>query len=323
MGTPKKKYKAQKVLASPAIAEKIRLLNTGRETGQKLRVEALPNILEGIRDILFPFIPWLDKTIFPEAAFVDCPVPKAFERRRGVRLFESGIMDIWLERSGKWFLRFRGSYRPETPYQETDSQQLAEILLQRSDDFLKWSLRDMGILDGIPFLKNVALYNVMFLQFVSQCFKSVKSLIEEREKRLHVMKEWLSLFYEFNQSLDPLTSQGKEVSIKGYSVFKDHPRGFSRCTADYFCPEALEPFWEVLKERKGRSADSEYKEFVSEFNFKSLGDLLQQLGWAFDEIKKTNKDADAKHLFGCTSGRLPFSEEEIEILRKLVNSITV
>lgn len=322
MGTPRKKYKAQKVLVSPAIAEKIRLLNAGRETGQKLGDEALPDVLERIKDILLPLIPWLDKSIFPEAAFVDHPAPKALERRRGVRLFESGIIDIWLERSGKWFLRFRGSYRPETPYQEADSQQLAEIMLQKSDNFLKWSSRNIGILEEIPFLKNVTLYNVIFLQFVSQCFKAIKSLIEEREKRLHIMKEWLGLLYEFNQSLDPLIGCGKEVSMKGYSIFKDHSRGTSRSTADYFCPEVLKPFWKVSKEREGRSADSEYKEFVSEFSFGSIGDLLQRLGWAFDEIKKTDKDADAKHLFGRTSGRLPFSEEEIAVLRKLIDSIT-
>lgn len=321
MGTPKKKYKAQKVLVSPAIAEKIRLLNAGKETGQKLGAEAFPDVLEGIKDILLPLVPWLDKPIFPEAAFVDHPAPKALERRRGVRLFESGIMDIWLERSGKWFLRFRGSYCPETPYQEADSQQLAEIMLQKSDDFLKWSSRNMGILEEIPFLKNVALYNVMFLQFVSQCFKTIKSLIEEREKRFRIMKEWLSLLYEFNQSLDPLIGCGKEVSMKGYSIFEDHSRGTSRSTADYFCPEALKPFWEVLKERGGRS-ESEYKEFVTEFSFESIERLLQRLGWAFDEIKKTDKDADAKHLFGRISGRLPFSEEEIAVLRKLIDSIT-
>jgi len=322
MGTPKKKYKAQKVLVSPAIAEKIRLLNAGKETGQKLGAEGLPNVLEGLRDILLPLVAWLDKPIFHDAAFVDCPTPKAFEKRRGVRLFESGIVDIWLERSGKWFLRFRGSHRSETTYQEMDSQQLAEILLQKSDDFLKKSLRNVGILEGIPFLKDVASYNVMFLQFVSQCFKSVKTLIEEREKRLRIMKDWLGLLYEFNQSLDPLVGHGKEISMKGYSIFEDHSRGTSRCTADYFCPEALKPFWKVLKNRPIRS-ESEYRKFVTEFSFDSLGDLLQRLSWAFDEIEKTNEGADAKDLFGRTSGRFPFTEGEIAVLKKLVDSITI
>ena len=319
MGMPKRKHEVQKRLMSPAIAEKIRLLNVGKETGQKLGAEALPDVLKGLRDILLPLIPWLDKPIFPEAAFVDCHTPKIFERRRGVRLFESNIIDIWLERSGKWFLRFRGSHRPEIPYQETDSQQLAEILLQKSDDFLKWSLSDVGILESIPFLKNVALYDVMFLRLVSQCFKSVKSLIEEREKRLSVMMEWMNLLGEFNQSLDPLTINREGVSIKSYSIFKDNPGGFRRYTADYFYQEALKPFWEVLKDQS--RPESQYREFVTEFNFDSLGDLLLRFGWTFDEIKKTDKDADAKYLFGRTSGRLPLTEEEIDALKKLIDSI--
>jgi hypothetical protein len=201
-----------------------------------------------------------------------------------------------------------------------NSQQLAEIMLQKSDDFLKRSLRNASILEEIPFLKAIALYNTMFSWFFSQFFEATKALIEEREKRLRIMGEWLNLLHEFSQSLDPLISQGKEILIRGYSIFRDHERGTSRCTEDYFCSEALEPFWEMLKNR--HSVCSEYKEFVTEYSSKSLEDLLQRLGWIFDEIKGAGKDADANSLFGRSTGRLPLTEEEIAVLKKLVNSIT-
>lgn len=100
MGTPEKKHKVQREPMSPTIAEKIRLLEFGKGIGQGLEFEKLPDVLDEVKEIFLPLAPWLDKPIFPEAAFVDCSVPKAFERKRGVRLFDSGIMDIWLERSG-------------------------------------------------------------------------------------------------------------------------------------------------------------------------------------------------------------------------------
>ncbi|MBL7084208.1 MAG: hypothetical protein ISS41_11365 [Candidatus Aminicenantes bacterium] len=321
MGTPKKKYESQKELIPPAIAKKIRLLEAGKKMGQELKIDMLPNVFEEVRSVILPLVPWLDKPIFPEASFVDCPVPKAFKRKRGVRLFESSIIDIWLERSGKWFLRFCGSHRSEATFQEVDSHRLAEIMLQKLDDFLERSSGDAGIMEGAPFTKDIVLYNMMFMRFVSQCFESVKTLVKAREERLRIMGEWLNLLYEFSQSLDPLIGQGREVLIKGYSIFEDHARGTGRCTDDYLCSEALESFWEVLKNRNSVRSGSKYRESIAEYRIESLGDFLRRLNWIFDEVKKTGEDADANSLFGHNTGRLPFTEKEMVVLRELVNAI--
>lgn len=322
MGTPKKKYRRQRELVSPTIAERFQMLEIGKKTGQELNFEKLPDVLEGAKGILLPLVSWLDKPIFPEAEFVNYPAPKEFQRKRGVRLFESGVIDIWLERSGMWFLRFRGFDRPQAIFQEVDSRQLAEIMLQKSDDFLRRSLKEVSILEEMPFLKDVALYDTLFLRFLSQFFKTAKSLIEEREKRLRLMGEWLNLLDDFSQSLDPLISQGKTVSIKGYSIWEEHKRGTSRCTEDYLCPEALKPFWETLKSR--HSVRSKYREFVTEHSFESLEELLRRLGWIFEEIKRARSrdETSADSLFGSNTGRLEFTEEEIAVLKKLVDSIT-
>lgn len=321
MGTPKKKQESRRELISPAVAEKIRLLMTGKRMSQELKVDMFPNVLEGVKDILLPLVSWLDKLIAPEVAFADCPVPKVLEKRRGVRLFESGVMDIWLTRSGKWFLCFRGSDRPKRAHREVNSRQLAKIMLRKSDYFLRRSLRNADILEEIPFLKDIAFYNVMLVQFVSQCFESVKTLIKAREERLCIMKEWLNLLHEFGQSLDPLVSHDRTVLAKGYSIFGRTRHGESRCTADYLCPEALGPFWEVLENREPE--DRGYREHVTEHDLESLEDLLERIGYIFDEIKKTKEDATANSIFGFSSGRLPFTEEEVAVLKEIVDSVAV
>ncbi len=325
MGTPKKKHRRQKELVSPIVAEKIRLLEEGKKMSQELKVGLLPDFFGRIKDILLPLIPWLDKPIFPRAAFIDHSVPKVFQRRRGVRVFDSGIIGIWLERSGKWFLRDSESDHYETVYQEVDSQRLAEIMFQKSDYFLKRFSRDSVILEEVPFLKDIVFYNMMFVRFASQCFESVKVLVEAREKRLNIIKEWLNLLNEFGQSLDPLIGQGKNVLIKGYSIFEERKhgrRGTSRCTADYLCSEALNPFWEVSKGRHSRYPQGgEYREIVSDYTSESLEELLRRLSWICDEIKETGEGADANSLFGRSTGRLSLTEGEIVVLRELVNSI--
>ncbi len=321
MGTPKKKYRRQRELTLPTLVEKFRLLEIGKETGMGLKLEKLPDIIEEGKQILLPLVPWLDKPIFPEAEFADRLAPVKFKKKRGVRVFESEIIDIWLERSGMWFLRFRGLDRSRTPFQEVDSQHLAKIMLKKSDGFLKRYLRKTSFLEEMPFVKNIALYNILVLHFLSELFKTVKSLIEEREKRLSLMGERLNLLHDYNQALDPLISQGKKAEMKGYSIFEEHSRGISRSTGDYFCPEALKPFWEILKNRP--SDPSKYIEFVTEFSFESLEKILQRLSWIFEEIEgaRSREMTTPKSLFGYNSGRLEFMEEEIKVLEKLVRSI--
>lgn len=218
-------------------------------------------------------------------------------------------------------MRFRGLHRSSATFQEVNSQQLAGIMFQKSNDFLERFLRDVSILGGIPFLKNITLYNVVFPWFLSQCFETVKVLVEAREKRLRIMRERLNLLYEFSQSLDPLVSKGKEVLIKGYSIYKEGERGRGRCTSDYLCSEALEPFWEVSKNRSSRCS-GQYRENICEHSIESLEAFLLRIGYIFSEIKEADEDADANSLFGRSSGRLPFIEEELMVLRKLVDSIT-
>ncbi len=175
MGTPKK-FSVRKNLGSPTIAEKIRLLSAGKEMGQSLSLEKLPTILEETKTILLPLVEWLDKPLFSEEQFMSVS-PKTFPKKRGMCLFEAYFMNIWLERSGLWFVRIRNS-TPEENYRELDSKQLAKLMIEKSDDFLRLSLRDERFLKEVVFFNDVALYNALVLYFLSLFFQSVAALLK-------------------------------------------------------------------------------------------------------------------------------------------------
>lgn len=172
MGTPKKKDVREKVLESPTLAEKIRLLEIGKEIGQGLNLEKLPDVLEEVREILLPLVPWLGKPLFSEGQFMNCPLPKIFQKKRAMLLLWAGFIKIWLERSGRWFLQL--SDGQDTVYKEANSQELAETMLRKSGDFLKAFLRNAGFLEKekTVFLKDIALYHALFLCILFQFFKN-------------------------------------------------------------------------------------------------------------------------------------------------------
>lgn len=320
MGSPKKKNVSQKELKPPTVAEKIRLLEIGKEIGRSQDFESLLDILEESKGILFPLVPWLDKPFLLGEQFMGCPVPITFQKKRAIHLFSVNFLHIWLERSGKWLLWIRGAGK-DGFFRDANSRQLAEIMLQKSDDFLKEFIKDDNFLVELAFLKEIALYYAIFLSVLPQFFKAVMALVKEREKRLQIMRERLNLLDDFVQSLDPLISQGKEVSIKEYSIWRDHERGTSRYTGDYLCPEALKPFWEVIKKQPKPMG---YRQHIDEYCPGSLEDFFWRVCYFFEEIAgaKSRGHADANSLIGFNSGRLPFTEKELMIIEEIVDSIT-
>lgn len=299
MGTPEK----------IELAEKIWLLNIGKELGQKLSIKDLPAILTKVKEIIFPLIEWLDK-----------PAPA---RKRGMLFFGSRFLNVWLERSGRWFVNF-GIHGPDPEKKVfyADSQQLAEIMIERLEEFLNLYLIDRNFLKELPFLRDIVLYDAMVLRVLARFFEDVEKQLQEREERIRLMKERLNLLGDFSQSLDPLLSQGRIISMKGYSIFNEDEHGSHRCTEDYLCPEALGLFWEVVKGLRSGGSDK-YYEFISEYHLRSLKEILRRVGWIIEEIPKARSrgDIDAKSLFGCNSGRLPLTEKELGVLKKLVDSI--
>ncbi len=127
---------------------------------------------------------------------------------------------------------------------------------------------------------------------------------------------------EFVQSLDPLVSQGKTVKIETYSIFFHHEHGYSSVSDSYFCPEALEPFWNEIKAR--RQGSSGYEEQVSEYHFNSLGRFLQRMVWVSEEIQKEREKSrePGEAAINYRTGRLPLTEGELKIIEEAVRSIT-
>ncbi|MBU3901495.1 hypothetical protein KKF25_02520, partial [Patescibacteria group bacterium] len=252
-----------------------------------------------------------------------CPSPKGLQKARAMRLYSERFIAIWLERSGAWLVRLDRSGNDES-YQRVDSQQLAEIMLQESGNFLKQSLhwRVDGLAEEIPPVKDIASYNALIPCVLSHFFKNAQEMIEERESKLHAMRERLSLLGEFVQSLDPLISQGKTVEIKDYTIFSHYERGASSVTDSYFCPEALEPFWNEIKAR--RQGSSGYEEHVSKYHFNSLGQFLQRMVWVSEEIQKERerRREPGEAAVNFRTGRLPLTEGEFKAIEEAVMSIT-
>ena len=331
MGTPKTSSVPQE-LRRPAIAEKVRLLNFGSAARKKLNLKELPGILQEMKMILFPLVPWLDKPVFSDGGILgNYHPPAAFHKKRAMLIFNGsnygGFLDIMLERSDAWFVRIHPSDRHgDSSYCEADSVELARLIIQRKEALLKLSLGNTNaaehFTDKVDFLEEIALYNGI-LQMLSGCFETVAQSLNEREERIRIMRERLALLNDFAESLDPLLAEARTMSLPEYSIFDHHSRGTSRYTGDYFCEDDLKPFWEHIK-KVSLSWSGSYRMMCCASNVRSLSEFLRRVAYHVNEVVRAKSEGrtDAASLTGFTgAGRLPFSSNELGILRKLVGSI--
>ena len=310
MGTPKE-------LFPPTIARKIELLEFGRKTGKRLDVNDFADVLEETAKTILPLVPWLDKQVFNKTFVKRHDVPEKYRRKRGLFLFrERGVVSVYLQRSGKWFLCFNDTFlsifnNPCSIFCEINSELFAMVFWEHSKYFLSKGGRLVE--KEAPFMKDVFLYHDIVLNFVSQCFESIRKLIEEKEKRINTMKDWMNLGIDFSESLDPLTSTDKEIEVERFCMWKDEIKGprRSRLTGSYFCPKALDLFWESVKDRKhiGDGWDVEQTD-IDTFSPESLQRFLEKIYWNFEEAEKEN-----------VLGRGPITDSEIEVLKKVVESL--
>ncbi len=321
MGTPSNTSQELKV---PTIAEKTQVIDAGRKIGSRMRLKGFCEILENMKTILLPFVQWLDK---PVNGIWDAPI--AFFNMRGMLIFEVPnthleLPSVALERSGEWFIKTRNSDGGWV-FHNASSERLAELFLKEEESLIKLSLegyRDISryFIEKAGFMRKIAAYNGI-LFFVSKCFETVDQAIKEREIRIRIMKERLALLKDLSGSLDPLLASGRIVEVPRYSIFSHDSHGERRSISDYFSLDAVEPFWKYLDSRpSGRNG---YKAFVNSAAFRSVPDLIQRMIWEVKEIwsAESNQKTDASSLFGYSSGRLPFTDEEVQVIKKLVDSI--
>ena len=320
MGTPKSKSE----LKECNIIEKIELLNLGKEIGKELDISKLTVIFEKTKEILLPLVEWLDKPIFADKKW---SIPKKFQDKRGLLLFEASFITIWLQRSGRWFISndlyniYSGSGEKSPREFEVSSAELTAALKKRIKRFLEISLRiyNQNFLENFPFIENLAVYQALILSVLPKFFENVNRVIKEREDRLQIIKSRLNSMDEFTRSLDPLASRGKSIQMKGYSIFGNDPGRSSRYTADYFCKEAINLFWQIANERHDKER---FKEYDGERSFESIKSFLEYLASQLNEIDESKRGnrTNVKSLFGFSSGRLPFSKGELKVIKKAVDS---
>lgn len=299
----------------PSVSEKIKALRKGEKIGGMLKpsIAILEEVLETIKGIILVMVSGLDETILSEEDAKKTSL-KAFSRSRGVKLYDEDSMVIWLERGGKWFVRFYGE--PHSKLRAMDSRLLAKAILEKSDSFLRKFRFAFGAEETL--LNELALYQVICIELPLCFIKNISEIKKRREEKYRLMEERIHLLKDFVDSLDPLLNKGEELKLRECSIFHTHSDrpGYSKNTSDYFHPEALKPFWEIYKHCPDRER---YHLYESNFTAKSLHDVLWRMSRIFEGISRA-EGKGAKEIWGIDR-RLPLTTEEREVLRDFVSSI--
>ncbi|KKW37075.1 MAG: hypothetical protein UY81_C0004G0004 [Candidatus Giovannonibacteria bacterium GW2011_GWA2_53_7] len=328
MGTPRGKKQNDRPELELSVAEKERLFVAARKIRKQLNPAVLAEILEQVRAILLPLVPWLDMPVFSESGIYRTPpFPEMWRKKRAMMVLDgsyiSGQLDLMLERSGSWYVKMRLACDGGRPgYFEANSSGLAVQIIKRSDLLLRFSSSPTSeqLAGTLAFLRNIALYHSA-AEMVARCFKTIDRTLREREERMRLMRERLQLLGDFPEMLDPLLADGKMVSVPTFAIFSNYRDTSSRHTGTYLTQECLRPFWDEIRTRTNPES---YTPFNSLYNFHSLGEFLQRVRSEVEEIAEAKRQGrkDVTSLTSRADGRLPFSKEELKVLQGAVRSIS-
>lgn len=325
MGSPTKQIIQHEVavaLQSPTLADRIRLLGEGKSLSRRLDVQDWPVILEHMKEVLLPLVRWLDKPLEGASGFTNPPLPREHQKTRAMIVFvcerHIDFPRIALGRDGNWFIRVNDDYFV------ADTAKLSEFTTGRWSELVKACLSKelIAFLSETDEVLLALARHYSMVWFMVQCAETVSKQLEERERRLAIMGERLKLFSQFGQTLDPIVSRNVAVKFPAFSIWTDHDDrpGTSRYSSDYLTEKALKPLWENSKRYSPKHRKTLRLE-ESAYSAGSLERFLLRLGWMVEEISKTrsNGHMDAKSLCGM-SERLPFTQEEISVIKKLIRS---
>ena len=329
MGSPKskKQQKSSSVtreeLKSPSVREKIRLLNVGREIRMEVIFE-LPYIIESMREFLMPLVQWLDVDLTKSRPFDVSSFPTSLDSRAMIVFVNPGeFISFGLCRSGRWIVK------EDTTYSWMNSSGLARKIIDKYHDLYTHAVRDLDVLDLTDSAWNKTferiIKNEALIWLVNECWKKVDEQLSARESRLKLMRERVDVFKDFGPSLDPLISRGRTLKIPSYCIYRLRGDGGTDnevCT--YLCKPALQPFWEVIKRRvQTQTSKSRFWTERSVYEVRSISELLGRIGYLAREISNAKEGGrtDASSQFGFNSGRLPFSQEELDILENLFAAV--
>jgi len=305
MGTPKNNIRKSVQLTEMTVSEKLKALSVGGEINMDFTATNLTVIFETVVKILLPLVEWLDKEVHG-----------GFGDRRAMSLINSqifGFASIMLQRSGDWLV-----FTPDV-CQSIGSADFAKLVAMKSDNLStlfgdKWDKEMIKFMEDNSFLKHICQRHYL-VWLLSEIFNSVENQIKEREARLQIMKQRLSVFHEFETTLDPFTAKEEPLKWKEYSIWD----GGHRETGDYLSPSALSEFWKIAKSRVGKG----YRQNNLDLDISSLDFFICRLKYHIGDISraKLNNQQNAHSLWGYNSGRLPFTKGEITVLQKLAQEI--
>ena len=320
MGTPKSNRNEVVLLT---MYEKLRVLSTGKRINFAFTVDNVTIVLEEVVEILLPLVQWLDKKLCDVFSNL---TDEKFKNQRGMLLLDGwgwGIMDIALERSGQWLVRDKDICL------SLKSDDMAKLIVKNYQDFSTISLfrHDFEMLKFVKanvFLKNIS-YRYSLIWLLSKFSESVEKQIKEREDRLKIMRQRLSGLCDFKTALDPLEVREKPLKLMGYSIFHEYESGATNVAGSYLSSSALDGFWKIANDRKGKEEEEgeEYVPVNSSLNISSLSDFLERISYMVREISEARRSnrTDALALFGYNSGRLPFTEDGMAVLKEMVRQI--
>ncbi len=318
MGSPTPQTAADVPLNRPSFSEKMRGVLRGLEIGSAFHLGRLEQVLEEMRIILLPLTRHLEETL-----------PIRTDRKRAMRIFGKGfghVMSLALDRAGIW--HFHAHAVGQTEFVRVTSEELARDLIIDMPRLLRMSLTGFGSLDMIDFmndtpdmrdLKNVA-YHHAVLWFVEECGKSVDKTLSDKEQEIALMRERLRFLTDYATSLDPLILTEKEVKIPHHAIV-DEGLSSNRKTPDYLCSSALQVYWDRFRSRNTETA-KKYCEAASLRPIDSMGRFFFILGQHVQQIAESRRRGETTlEAFTRESARLPFSSEELDVVRHIAREI--
>jgi hypothetical protein len=329
MGSPKDEKSNEKAKTRtiiPSVAEKRCLMDACRAACSKSpTLDNLSAIIETIREFLLPLVRWLDTDLSETHPFLNIHV-KNGEVLKGVR----GMMvyDGWgqgelpsfaLLRSGKWKVLVGDEHRT------ADSTELAGLIYHDleclaskkfADKFKSVLCEDKAVLHGI-------IKHDKMVDLLNECFKTLDKRLKEKEDMLVAMRKRIDVLADLGSSIDPLLSQGDEITLPTFHILNEHERGTTNYAQSYLCVEALDPYFEAIRRQGVQSKDSRYKPDQCSRRFRSLDDLVSYLQYLAQSIQEAERrgHVTADSLLSNHTERLPLTPEEIVILRELIKSV--
>lgn len=332
MGSPKdrnrkKRSSTHATLESPNIALRSEMFGLAAKTEVTPSPDRILSILEMMKNILLPMVRFMDKPIIELPAFSKADVPVAFHAQRVMLVFDGysygSFMSLGLARSGKWFVDLFAAEAREARFQCVDSPDLAILVYRHAktlspistyEAYEEWTRAD----NDFRFLDDIVRYAAI-VRFISECHKTMRLALKEQEERIRIQRERVELIGQFAGALDPIVSGRNTKQLPRHTIFHKTATGQSRAAgSSYLALAALEPFWELIR-TPARSDRDRFRPFLESSSPSSLQNFSEYLARTLAEIWKSRENGErprpAIHFLHRSDGRMPFSPEEIDVLK--------